>query len=84
MGLAFGVGVGSIDIQTIANMLKNPVLPENKPNNSIKGTNRMADPRGLHLLDVNYSLEDLEDSSEEVNNCPIGSPTEYPSPMIDW
>ena len=44
----------------------------------------MADPRGLHLLDVNYSLEDLEDSSEEVNNCPIGSPTEYPSPMIDW
>ena len=83
MGLAFGVGEGSIDIQTIADLLKNPVLPENKPGNAIKG-NRMAEPRGLHLLDVNYSPEDLEGSSEEVNDCPIGSPTEYPSPMIDW
>ena len=83
MGLAFGVGEGRIDIQTIAHMLKNPVLPENKPNNAIKG-NRMADPRGLYLLDVNYSPEDLEDSSEDLNDCPIGSPTEWPSPMIDW
>ena len=82
MGLAFGVGAGQIDIETIEDMLKSPVLPETKPNNAIN--HRMADPRGLHLADIQYSNEDLEDSTDDINNLPIGNSTEYPSPMIDW
>ena len=82
MGLAFGVGAGEIDIETIVDMLKNPKLPETKPNNSIY--HRMADPRGLHLADIHYSKEDLEYSTDDYHNLPIGNPTEYPSPMIDW
>ena len=44
----------------------------------------MADPNGLHLADVRYSEEDIKDSAEHIKFLPIGTPTEYPSPMINW
>ena len=82
MGLAFAVGRGSLDIQTIADKLKNPILPETKTRIDFKSG--MADPCGLHLLDVSYSSEDLLGSTDNSDSLPVGNPTEYPSPMIDW
>ena len=82
MGLAFAVGRGSLDIQTIADKLKNPILPETEARADFK--TGMADPNGLHLLDVSYSAEDLLSSTDNLDSLPVGNPTEYPSPMIDW
>ena len=82
MGLAFAVGRGSLDIQTIADKLQNPILPKNEARADFK--TGMADPNGLHLLDVSYSAEDLLGSTDTSDSLPVGNPTEYPSPMIDW
>ena len=82
MGLAFAVGSGTMDIKTIADKLKNPILPETMTRNDFPY--RMADPNGLHLADVRYSEEDIKDSADHIKGLPIGTPTEYPSPMINW
>ena len=80
--MAFDVGCGRIDINTVEEMLKNPKLPETIPRALHF---RMAEPKGLHLADVIYAADDLEYSTDDSSYLPIiGNPTEYPSPAIEW
>ena len=81
MGMAFDVGCGRKDINIIEEMLNNPKLPETTNRNVHF---KMADPKGLHLADVIYPDDELDDSTDNFNFLPIGDPTEYPSPTIEW
>ena len=81
MGLAFSVGSGNADINTIKEMLHNPKFCSNSVGHPI---HKLAIPQGLHLADVIYYPEDLTDSTDDKNNLPIGSSTEYPTPNIEW
>ena len=81
MGLAFNVGFGHLNIETIRQMLKDPTFQAHTHNPRLC---RMAVPKGLHLADVYYSPEYLGDITDNGRNLPIGPPPEYPSPDIQW
>ena len=81
MGLAFGVGFGHFNLETIRQMLKDPSFQAHTHNPRLC---RMAVPKGLHLADVSYCPEYLGDITDNRGNLPIGPPPEYPSPNIQW
>merc|ERR1719510_2886554 len=81
MGLAFGVGFGHFNLETIRQMLKDPTFQAHTHNPRLC---RMALPKGLHLADVSYCPEYLGDITDNEGNLPIGPPPEYPSPNIQW
>ena len=87
MGLAFGVGSGHIAMDSIKALLNDPKLPECVESNHNYFHHRMAYPHGLHLADVVYPPESLEDITDDVSKLPtIGNSTEYQlaCPNIDW
>ena len=87
MGLAFGVGSGHIAMDAIKALLNDPKLPECVESNQNHFHHRMAYPHGLHLADVVYPPESLEDITDDVSKLPtIGNSTEYQlaCPNIDW
>ena len=87
MGLAFGVGSGHIAMDAIKALLNDPKLPECAESNHNHFHHRMAYPHGLHLADVVYPPESLEDITDDVSKLPtIGNSTEYQlaCPNIDW
>ena len=84
MGLALGVGTGRIDIEAVKDLLQNPKLPEtNRPPNN-KCSHMLAPSKGLTLTDVIYSDEQMKHATDDVMGLPIGNPTGYPSPRIQW